>query len=142
MTSYKTFLMIKGTGDTWTKLVDIKSFPDLGGEPEMLENTTLSTPMKTYEPGLEDTAALTFTANYTPTDYDAVATHRGVSKDYAIWFGGNEDATTRVVTPTGDQGKFTFKGILAVYVNGAESNSIVDMTITIVPSVAPTKAAS
>ena len=43
ISTYKVFLMKKGdTGDTWSKLVDIKEFPDLGGEPEMLETTTLS----------------------------------------------------------------------------------------------------
>lgn len=34
ISTYKTFLMKKGdTGDTWSKLIDIKEFPDLGGEP-------------------------------------------------------------------------------------------------------------
>lgn len=43
--TYKVFLMkgaTSGGNTTWTKLIDIKDFPDLGGSPEMLETTTLS----------------------------------------------------------------------------------------------------
>ena len=40
ISTYKVFLMHKTSGgDTYSKLVDIKEFPDLGGEPEMLETT-------------------------------------------------------------------------------------------------------
>ena len=42
ISTYKVFLMKKAdTGEQWSKLIDIKEFPDLGGEPEMLETTTL-----------------------------------------------------------------------------------------------------
>lgn len=36
ISTYKTYLMYKATtaATTYTKLCDIKSFPDLGGEPE------------------------------------------------------------------------------------------------------------
>ena len=41
ISTYKVFLMKKAdTGEQWSKLIDIKEFPDLGGEPEMLETTT------------------------------------------------------------------------------------------------------
>ena len=41
ISTYKVFLMKKGDSDeTYSKLCDIKEFPDLGGEPEMLETTT------------------------------------------------------------------------------------------------------
>ena len=38
--SYKTFLMQKKE-NAYEKLVDIKDFPDLGGEPELLEHIDL-----------------------------------------------------------------------------------------------------
>ena len=63
------------TGATYaaaTKLLDIKSFPDLGGAPEQIETTTLSDAAKTYIQGIQDQQALEFTANYTKTDLDAV----------------------------------------------------------------------
>ena len=33
ISTYKVFLMKKGDGSTYSKLVDIKDFPDLGGAP-------------------------------------------------------------------------------------------------------------
>lgn len=50
ISTYKVFLMKKAdTGEQWSKLIDIKEFPDLGGEPEMLETTTLSDNMVGWE---------------------------------------------------------------------------------------------
>ena len=58
--------MKKGsTGNTYEKLIDIKEFPDLGGDPEMLETTTLSDKMQTYIAGIQSLDALSFTSNYT-----------------------------------------------------------------------------
>ncbi len=42
VTSMGVFLMKKDTGSTYTKLIDINSFGDLGGTPETLDATTLS----------------------------------------------------------------------------------------------------
>ena len=55
ISTYKVFLMKKKTTpeETYEKLVDIKEFPDLGGEPEMLETTTLSDNMQTYIAGIQ-----------------------------------------------------------------------------------------
>ena len=54
ISTYKVFLMKKAdTGEQWSKLIDIKEFPDLGGEPEMLETTTLSDNMQTYIAGIQ-----------------------------------------------------------------------------------------
>lgn len=44
-TTYQTYLM-HGTSGSYTKLCDIKEFPDLGGEPEQVEITTLSDSMR------------------------------------------------------------------------------------------------
>lgn len=47
-TTYQTYLM-HGTGTgtvTYSKLIDIKEFPDLGGTPEAVEVTTLSDSMR------------------------------------------------------------------------------------------------
>ena len=133
ISSYKAFLM-KGTGSgtiTWAKLIDIKEFPDLGAAPEQLETTTLSDFARTYIPGIENTEQKTFTANYTSVDYAKLAALKGQELDIAIWFGGTEDASTRVVTPTGAQGKFTGKGYIDVFVAGAGVNEVVNMTITL-----------
>lgn len=132
ISTYKVFLMKKGTDGIYEKLIDIKDFPDLGGAPEMLETTTLSDSMQTYIPGIQSLEALEFTANYTKEDYTALKQLEGVPTDFAVWFGGTE--TDGVVTPDGSDGKFNFTGLLSVFVVGGGVNEVVEMTITIAPS--------
>lgn len=129
--TYKTFLMHKESS-SYTKLIDIKDFPDMGGSPEMLETTTLSDGMQTNIPGIQALDALEFTANYTKEDYSKVKALEGKELDLAVWFGGTE--ADGAVTPTGDEGKFEFKGRLSVYVAGGGVNEVVDMKITIAAS--------
>ena len=131
ISTYKTFFMQKETS-TWSKVIDIKEFPDLGGAPEMLETTNLSNKMQTYIPGIQSLDSLEFTANYTLEDYKKLKQMEGSDKEFAIWFGGTESGDT--VTPTGTDGKFKFNGQLSVYVNGGGTNEVVEMTITIAPS--------
>ena len=132
ISTYKVFLMKKGAENTYSKVVDIKDFPDLGGSPEMLETTTLSDGMQTYIPGIQSLEALEFTANYDKDDYAALAAMKDTETEFAVWFGGTE--ANGVVTPTGSEGKFEFTGILSVFVVGGGVNEVVDMTITIAPS--------
>lgn len=142
ISSYKVALM-KGTGSgssvTYTKLIDIKDFPDLGGAPENLETTTLSDGMRTYIPGIQDSEALEFTANYTAADFATLNALSGQQNQYAVWFGGT--VTDGVFTPTGENGKFSFTADLNVFVAGAGVNEVVDMTITLTPSTVITFAA-
>lgn len=132
ISTYKVFLMMKGEGSTYSKLIDIKDFPDLGGSPEMLETTTLSDKMQTYIPGIQSLDALEFTANYTKTDYATLKALEGTEKDFAVWFGGTEAGG--VITPTGTDGKFEFSGQLSAFPVGGGVNEVVDMTVTIAPS--------
>ena len=128
ISTYKVFLMKKDTA-AYAKVIDIKEFPDLGGAPEMLETTTLSDKMQTYIPGIQSLDSLEFTANYTLEDYKKLKAMEGQQNDFAVWFGGTEVGDT--VTPTGEMGKFKFKGALSVYANGGGTNEVVEMTITI-----------
>lgn len=137
ISTYKVFLM-KKNGNAYSKLVDIKEFPDLGGAPEALDTTTLSDGARTYIPGIQEQESLTFTCNYVSADFDTLAALRGQETDFAVWFGATVAAG--VATPTGSEGKFEFKGYLEVYVNGGGVNEVVDMTITIMPSSVVTKA--
>lgn len=134
--TFKTFLM-KGTSassPTFSKLVDIKDFPDMGSSPENLETTTCSDYMKTYIPGLQDVGgALEFTCNYDLADYQTLLALEGVETNFAVWFGGTEN-TSHVVTPTGDLGKWSFKGNLSVFVTGAGTNEVREMKVSIMPS--------
>lgn len=140
ISTYKIFLMKKGdSGDTYEKLIDIKDFPDLGGSPEMLETTTLSDKMQTYIPGIQSLDALEFTANYTKADFTKLKALEGTECDFAVWFGGTESGGA--LTPTGEDGKFEFKGQLSAFPVGGGVNEVVDMTITIAPSTPITVAA-
>ena len=129
--TYKIFLMMKKEA-SYEKLIDIKDFPDLGGSPEMLETTTLSDKMQTYIPGIQSLDALEFTANYTKEDFTKLKALEGVEHEFAVWFGGTEEAN--VLTPTGTDGKFQFKGQLSAFPVGGGVNEVVDMTVTIAPS--------
>lgn len=132
ISTYKVFLMMKGTGSAYEKLIDIKDFPDLGGSPEMLETTTLSDAMQTFIEGIQSNDALEFTANYTKSDYTTLAALKGLEKEFSVWFGGTESGG--VATPTGTDGKFDFKGYLSAHPVGGGVNEVVDMNITIAPS--------
>lgn len=134
ISTYKVFLMKKGSGQsaTYSKLVDIKEFPDLGGSPELLETTTLSDGAQTYIHGIQSQEALEFTANYTKADYTTLKALDGTECEFAVWFGATVAAG--VATPTGSDGKFEFKGYLSVSVSGGGVNEVVDMTISIAPT--------
>lgn len=133
ISTYKVFLMQKAAAeDAYTKLIDIKEFPDLGGEPEMLETTTLSDKMQTYIAGIQSLEGLSFTANYDKADFSKLKALEGKKEKYAVWFGGSESGG--VVTPDGSNGKFSFDGELSVYPVGGGVNEVVDMNITIAPS--------
>ena len=123
ISTYGVFLMHKGTGDSYTKLIDIKDFPDLGGAPEMLETTTLSDAMQTYIEGIQSADALEFTANYDKTKYTELNELKGRKESYAVYFGEE-----------GVNGKFIFDGYLSARVNGGGVNEVVGMTISIAPA--------
>ena len=131
ISTYKCFLMHK-TGSSWEKLVDIKSFPDLGGSPELLETTTLSDGMTTNIMGIQSLDALDFECNYTKEDYTKLKALEGQDTDFAVWLGGT--VANGTATPSGSDGKFEFKGQLAVYVNGGGVNEVVNMTVSIAAS--------
>ena len=124
--TYQTYLM-KGTGSgdniTYSKIVDIKSYPDLGGSPELLETTTLSDAMRTNILGIQGNDAMEFTCNYSKDDFNAVKALEGTEQKLAIFFGEN-----------GSDGKFTFTGYISVRANGGDVNAVREMTVTVAAS--------
>lgn len=135
LNSIGTFLM-KGTTvnneTTYSKLVDIKTQPAMGSEPEQLETTTLSNYMRTFIPGIEGNDAKSFTCNYSKAKYEELKELEGQELDLAVWFGGTKE--NGAITPTGVDGKFSFKGYVNVYVNESEVNSVREMTVTVTVS--------
>jgi hypothetical protein len=131
ISTYKSFLMHK-KATAWEKLIDIKSFPDLGGAPELLETTTLSDGVTTNIMGIQSLDALEFECNYDLAKYTELKAMEGTESDFAVWLGGT--VANGVATPTGSDGKFEFKGQLSVFVNGGGVNEVVSMTVSIAAS--------
>ena len=89
--------------------------------------------MRVYVPGIQETEVLTFGANYDKDEYASLKVLENKEEDYAVWFGGTENVGA-LPTPTGSEGKFSFKGQLSVHVNGGSVNEARGMSITIAPS--------
>ena len=125
--TYKVYLMAYDGTSSFKRLVNIKDYPDLGGEPEQLETTTLSNAMNTYTPGIQSFDSLTFTCNYTSANYSKVKTYCDPSKtySYAVYFGDDT---------SGDDGTFYFNATGNVFVSGGGVNEVVEMTITLSPT--------
>ena len=102
------------------KVVDIKDFPDLIGEPELLETTTLSDQQVTNIPGIRGSDLLTFTCNYTKTDFSAVKQSEGKAMFYALEFS--------------DGSKFTWQGQHTCGLPGKGVNEVVEFTVNIAVS--------
>lgn len=117
LSTMDTFLMIK-KGSAYEKLVDIVSYPDLGGEPEQIDITTLTDHMRRSVPGVQELESLTFESNYTPENYAKLKALDNVESDFAVWFGRNETDKT----PDGHDGKFEFSGAMVSYLVGGGVN--------------------
>ena len=135
--TYGSYLMHSTDGTTYTKLIDIKDYPDMIEAPEQLDATTLSDPMRVYIPGIKDVSgAIEFTANYSASDFAAVQALEGTEGYYAVWFGENAGV------PDGSKGKFSFKGYPYASKAGGGVNEVSDMKVGIIPSTEITFAAS
>ena len=104
------------------KVVDIKDFPDLIGEPNMLETTTLSDEAVTNIPGIRSSDMLTFTCNYTKADFTAVNEKANTALYYSLEFS--------------DGSKFTWQGQHTCGVPGKGVDEVIEFTINIAASTA------
>ena len=108
------------TAEAATKVVDIKDFPDLIGEPELLETTTLSDAQVTNIPGIRGSDLLTFTCNYTSADFAKVKAEEGKDLYYVLEFS--------------DGSAFSWQGQHTCGLPGKGVNEVVDFTINIAVS--------
>ena len=99
------------------KIVDIKDFPDMLGESEMLETTTLSDSMQVHIPGIRSSDTLTFTCNYSKADFSAVNDDAEKPLFYELSFS--------------DGSKFTWQGQHTCGLPGKGVNEIIEYTILI-----------
>lgn len=121
--TYKTYLMIKKTGDNYEKLTSITSYPDIGGDPEMLETTDLEQDAQTFCEGVQQIEQLQFEANYIKDEYDKLRALAHQELELAICFGSND----------GVDGAWGWNGNISVKAGGAGVNEVRKMTITSAP---------
>ncbi len=121
--TYKTELHFSATeSGSFTKLVDIKDYPNINTDREMVETTNLSQGVRTYIPGLRGGGdGFTFTANYIKSDFDTInAMDTGTVYYFKLLFGDN-----------GDDGGFSFPGTISVGLIGKGVGEVREMQITI-----------
>lgn len=108
-----------GSG-SYTKFCDIKDFPDLGGDPELLETTTLSDKMQTYIEGIQASEMLPFTVNHSLELMKKVNALKGTVSFWKLKF---SDGST-----------FTWSGTASYKVSGEGVNAVINGVINIVPN--------
>lgn len=129
LSTAKTYLYYDSTGTpTWTKLVDIINYPDLGSTPAKIDTTDLSQAVyKTNILGLQEVPDLTFEANYDATKYATIAALTG-EQDFQLWFG-----------EAGADSKFQWSGNVSIFVMGGGVDEARKMQITLSASTPITK---
>ena len=118
-----TYLMKKKDGDaTFEKLLDITEYPDLCGEKEKLDVTTLSDKKKRTINGIEDNGDLHCKAWCELADSRKLLAIQvsGKVETYQIWFGEE-----------GVDGKWEWSCVMAVYPNSGASNNAREMSFSI-----------
>ena len=105
---------------SFSKLVDITNYPDMGSAPNMLDTTDLSqAKQKTSILGLQEAPDLTFEANY---DAEAFATINDMSG--TNWF-------RLKLGENGEYGAFVWSGEVTIYLTGGGVDEVRKMTLII-----------
>lgn len=115
-----TYLFYKTeVGGTYTKLVDITSYPDMGATPNKLDTTDLSaTKFKTSIMGLQDIPDLTFECNYDKTAMATINSLEGDKLYLQLQFG-----------TAGVNGTFSWEGEVTVYAVGGGVDEVRKMMV-------------
>lgn len=120
ISSYGVVLKWGASAEAVAKKVDIKDFPDLFGDPNLLETTTLANKQQTYIPGILSSDMKAFTANYTAADFKACNDDADKDLYYSLEFS--------------DGSKFTWQGKHTMGLPGKGVDEVIEMTINVVPS--------
>ena len=120
ISSYGVELKWGASADAVAKKISVKDFPDMIGEPNLLECTSLSDAQQTYIPGIKSADLMTFTFNYTKTEFQSVKDDEGKELFYELSF---SDGST-----------FSWKGQHTVGLPGKGVDEVLEATINIAPS--------
>lgn len=113
-----TYLMKSTDGKAYTKLVDIINYPDLGSAPDKIDVTTLSDTQMVNILGIDGAAdSMDFDILYDPTTFAELKALEKQDLHLALWLGA-----TSAGVPDGSLGKFSFDGMIAVYLAGGNVN--------------------
>ena len=123
ITTQGAILKYKAASDENFTSIEIKTFPDMGAAPNLIECTTLSDTVQKFIEGVKPMAAIEFTANYDKTQFDALKALDGTQLTYQLEFGTN-----------GANGKFGWTGSHTAIVVGAGVNAVLDMKLSVLPS--------
>lgn len=118
--------LYEGTSGTMTKLCDIKDFPDLISDPNLLDVTTLSDPMQKQIFGINQSDLKAFTAFYNKTDYGAVIARGYKDSD------GELNATHHYALKFSDGSGFTWDGMHQCGMSGAGVDEPLEFPINII----------
>lgn len=118
--------LYEGTSGTMTKLCDIKDFPDLVSDPNLLDVTTLSDPMQKQIFGINQSDLKPFNAFYNKMDYAAV-TERGYKDS-----DGELNATHHYALKFSDGSGFTWDGMHQCGMSGAGVDEPLEFPINII----------
>mgnify|MGYP000602942137 FL=1 len=116
-------LSFSETKGSYTKLAGLKEVPELGIEPEKVENTTLADKVKKYEFGVGDAGELEYKFAYdntTATSPYRVLRKAADSKKKLFFEQTYPDGT-----------KVNFEGQVSVKLGGGGVNSVIEFTLKI-----------
>lgn len=116
-------LSYKSTGDTFTKLKGLKEVPEMGNDPEKVENTTLEDSTKQYEYGIGDYGDLAYKFKY--ENNSATSPYR-VLRALA-----DSKAVVDFEQAYPDGTKFVFKAQCSVKLGGGGVNGAIDFTLSL-----------
>lgn len=106
-------------GDSYAKLCDIVSYPDMGSTPTKLDTTDLTaSAFKTNIFGLQEAPDLTFEANYDETTFNTINALTATSYFFELVFGTTD-------------GHFTWQGQVRVYAMGGGVDEVRKMTVVL-----------
>ncbi|MFR2528931.1 MAG: phage tail tube protein [Clostridium paraputrificum] len=110
-----------GSPSTYTDLTGLKEIPELGVEPEKVENTCLSDKVKKYENGIGDAGDLEFKFKYE---------NSSATSPYRILRKAQEDGEILSFEETLPDGtKFNWDAQVSVKLGGGGVNGVIEFTL-------------
>ena len=125
--TYQSYLGIADSSETnkYAKLIDIKDYPDLGGDPELVETTTLSDSMQTNIMGIQSLDSLAFTCNYDSESYRKIKALHDANKDFKL---------AVIFIEGGKTVAYGWDGQIDVYITSGDTNAVREMSVSSVAS--------